>query len=493
MLKNYFNLTPSQRFLRRRDETCFSGSGKEGLSVKNCCMKIRSFPLCLLIYLPVILFGQKESGWENLFNGKDLTGWKRLAGAAIYSAEDGCIVGKTVANSGNTFLVTEKEYGNFILELDILVEDPEGNSGVQTRSHYDVAGNNGAGKVYGRQCEVDPSPRKWTGGIYDEGRREWLYPVQLNARAQDVYKPGEYNHFKIECIGNEMKTWVNGTATAYVADTIDPKGFIGLQVHAVNNAEHAGKKVFFRNIRIKTKNITPESFPGDVYVANFVPNSLTSYEKKDGWRLLFNGTTSEGWRSAITDTFPSKGWDIVNGTISVLPSEGKEAGNGGDIVTKDQYSSFDLSFEFRLTPGANSGLKYFVTLAEKTTGSAIGLEYQVLDDSLHPDAKLGRNGNRTLASLYDLIPAAKQKRFIRPVGQWNFGRIIVKPDNTVEHYLNGIKVLDYVRGSQEFKDLVAMSKYAVWPNFGEAPRGHILLQDHGNAVSFRSIKIKQLH
>ena len=156
------------------------------------------------------------------------------------------------------------------------------------------------------------------------------------------------------------------------------------------------------------------------------------------------------------------------------------------------FSAFDLSFEFKITPGANSGVKYFVTLNEKTTGSAIGLEYQVLDDVLHPDAKLGRFGNRTLASLYDLIPAQTQKRFIRPVGAWNQGRIVVTPDNHVTHYLNGVKVLEYVRGSQAFRDSVAISKFKVWPGFGEAKEGHILLQDHGNQVSFRSIKIKDL-
>jgi hypothetical protein len=455
-------------------------------------MKLRSFLIYFFLLISFSLFAQTETGWQNLFNGKNLKGWKKLAGGATYKAEGGCIVGRTVMNSGNTFLVTKKEYGDFILELDIFVEDTSGNSGVQTRSHFEAAANKGAGKVYGRQCEIDPSARRWTGGIYDEGRREWLYPMQLNAKAQNVYKSGEYNHIKIECIGNEMKTWVNGTATAYVVDTLDNKGFIGLQVHSISNAENAGKKVSFKNIRIKTEELTPEPFPPNVYVANFVPNALTAYEKNDGWQLLFNGKTNEGWVSARSGIFPLNGWDISNGAISVISSEGKEAGNGGDIVTTNEYSSFDLSFEFKLTPGANSGVKYFVTLAEITTGSAIGLEYQVLDDTLHPDAKLGRNNNRTLASLYDLIPAAKQKRFIRPIGKWNFGRVIVYPDNKVEHYLNGIKVLEYIRGSKEFKDLVAISKYVTWPKFGEAPKGRILLQDHGNAVSFRSIKIKQL-
>ncbi|MEO7313411.1 MAG: DUF1080 domain-containing protein [Chitinophagaceae bacterium] len=434
-----------------------------------------------------------EKGWQNLFNGKDLTGWKVLAGKATYDVEDGVIVGRAVAKSRNTFLVTEKEYGDFILEADVWVEDEEGNSGLQTRSHFDAAAFNGEGKVYGRQCEVDPSIRRWTGGIYDEGRREWLYPMQLNQAAQNVYKNGVYNHYKVECIGNEMKTWVNGVATAYVVDTLDPKGFIGLQVHAINNESHAGKKVCFKNIRIKTTGLTPTPFPANVYVANFVPNFLTAYEKKDGWRLLFDGRSNTGWRSARANTFPQKGWEINNGVLTVLDAGGEESTNGGDIVTNEEFAAFDLSFEFKLTPGANSGVKYFVTLNEDSKGSAIGLEYQVLDDTLHPDAKLGRDGDRTLASVYDLIKADKQKRFLRPIGQWNFGRLVVYPNNKVEHYLNGVKVLEYIRGSREYKALVAISKYVVWKNFGEAPKGHLLLQDHGNKVSYRSIKVKELH
>jgi len=222
------------------------------------------------------------------------------------------------------------------------------------------------------------------------------------------------------------------------------------------------------------------------------PNTLTQAEEKAGWKLLFDGVSSKGWTGAYKTSFPEKGWVIKDGTISVMPSGGAESNNGGDIVTVEEFSAFDLSFDFKLTPGANSGVKYFVTLAEANKGSAIGLEYQVLDDTLHPDAKLGRDGDRTLASLYDLIKANKEKRFIHQPGNWNTGRVVVYPNNHVEHYLNGIKVLEYERGSQSFRDLVAISKYKVWPNFGEAKQGHILLQDHGNEVSFRSIKIKVL-
>ncbi|MGV8877703.1 MAG: 3-keto-disaccharide hydrolase [Sphingobacteriaceae bacterium] len=435
---------------------------------------------------------QSAGSGQSLFDGKTLNGWKRLAGKADYKVEDGVIVGTTVMNSGNTFLVTEKEYGDFVLELDAKIESTLSNSGIQTRSHYDPDGNGGKGKVYGRQLEIDPSDRSWSGGIYDEGRRGWLYPLDLHQNAKTAFKVGEYNHIKIECIGNEMKTWINNMPVAYVVDTIDQKGFIGLQVHGISNQEQEGKKVYFKNIKIKTAGLKASAFPAGIYVMNNSINKLTDYEKKTGWNLLFDGKSSAGWKSATGKAFPAKGWEIKNGLISVLPSEGKEAANGGDIVTNKMYNAFDLSFDFRLTPGANSGVKYFVTLDEKTEGSAIGLEYQVLDDESHPDAKLGRDGDRTLASLYDLLKANKNSRFVHPIGDWNVGRVVVYPDNRVEHYLNGVKVLEYVRGSKEFRDLVAISKYKVWPNFGEAPEGHILLQDHGNAVSFRNIKIKEL-
>lgn len=434
-----------------------------------------------------------QNGWQSLFDGKSLSGWKQMTGTASYKVEDGAIVGTTVFNSPNSFLVSDKTFkGNFILELEAKIEDTLMNSGVQFRSNYDASGNEGKGKLFGYQYELDASSRKWSGGLYDEGRRDWLYPASLNAKSQNAFKLNEYNKIRIEAIGNTIKTWLNGVAVSYFVDSmVDNEGLIGLQVHSIGKQEQEGEKVYFKNIKIKTTGIQATPFPSGVYVVNMDKNTLTDYEKKSGWRLLFDGKTSNGWKGAYKNAFPEKGWEVKDGEIRVLGSQGKESANGGDIVTTEQFSAFDLSFQFKLSPGGNSGVKYFVTLSEHNEGSAIGLEYQILDDSLHPDAKLGIAGNRTLASLYDLIKANKTSRFVH-MNDWNTGRIIVYPNNHVEHYLNGVKVLEYERGSKEFRDLVAISKYKIWDHFGEAKQGHILLQDHGDAVSFKSIKIKVL-
>ncbi len=220
-------------------------------------------------------------------------------------------------------------------------------------------------------------------------------------------------------------------------------------------------------------------------------NQLSPEEISGGWRLLWDGQTTHGWRSARGPDFPAKGWAINDGVLAVLPSSGKEGGVGGDIITVDKYSNFELKADFKITPGCNSGIKIFVDPElNRGPGSSIGLEYQILDDERHPDAKLGRDGNRTLGSLYDLYPPSPDKH-PNPIGEWNTA-LITSNGPHVEHWLNGRKILEYTRFTPEFRQRVKESKFKVWPGFGELREGYILLQDHGNRVFFRNIKIHVL-
>jgi len=444
---------------------------------------IQKFTGCILL-VTLLSVASAQPRWHSLFNGKDLSGWKSLNGHARYEVHNGEIIGITVPGEPNSFLATTSDYGDFILELEFLANDSL-NSGIQFRSESNEAYNHG--RVHGYQMEIDPSARAWSGGIYDEARRNWLYPMEYNTPAKKAYRHGQWNKYRIECIGPVMRTWVNGVPCANLVDGMTPKGFIALQVHQVSKPEEGGRRIRFRNIRIQTDHLSP-SPPDSIFVVDLLPNHLSLQEKTNGVRLLWNGENTEGWRGYGKPAFPSKGWNTRNGAFTV-EGNGKDEPGGGDVISDKEYGAFDLQFEFRITEGANSGVKYFI--AEKG-GSAIGPEYQVLDDERHPDAKLGAGGNRKQASLYDLIPAMQIPASQKKPGEWNQGRIVVYPDNHIEHWLNGYKVLDYQRGTQYFYALVARSKFEKVQGFGMAPQGHILLQDHGNEVSFRSIKIKEL-
>ncbi|WP_209404704.1 DUF1080 domain-containing protein [Pseudozobellia sp. WGM2] len=445
-----------------------------------------------LALLALILIGacgeteKDDTPWVEIFDGTTLKGWSQKGGEANYEVRDGMIVGSTVHGTPNSFMTSDKMYDDFILELEYKV-DSTMNSGIQIRSnslpHYKD------GRVHGYQIEIDPSDRAWSAGIYDEARRGWLNPLPENPDAQKAFKQNDWNHYRIEAIGDTLQTWINGVPAAHLIDDKTSSGFIGLQVHSIPKENKEGTEIMWRNIKILTDSLSKynKSTPVKPIVTK---NTLTKAEKENGWKLLWDGETTDGWRGAKLDEFPDKGWKIEDGILSVLSSGGEESAAGGDIVTKDLYGNFELTVDFKLTEGANSGIKYFVnTDINKGPGSSIGLEYQILDDERHPDAKLGNHeGSRTVASLYDLIKADENKP-INPIGEWNTAHIISK-DNHVEHWLNGVKVLEYERKSDNYKKLVSESKYTKWPNFGEGDKGHILLQDHGDLVSFRNIKIR---
>ncbi len=187
--------------------------------------------------------GQEK--WQDLFDGKTLNGWIQRGGKALYHVEDGTIVGTTVLGTPNSFLCTEKVFSNFIMELEVKV-DTALNSGIQIRSNSFEEYRNG--RVHGYQVEIDPSERAWSGGIYDEGRRGWLYDLQENEAARKAFKNEEWNHFRIEAIEDSIRTWVNGITAADLVDSMTATGFIALQVHS---SRIEGLKIRWRNIRIQ--------------------------------------------------------------------------------------------------------------------------------------------------------------------------------------------------------------------------------------------------
>lgn len=220
--------------------------------------------LCLTT-LTACLFvatAQAEEGFVDLFDGETLNGWVQHGGEAKFEVREGMIVGISALRTGNSFLCTEKDYGDFILELEFKV-DPSLNSGIQIRSEvfdeettYTATDGKSiripAGRVHGYQVEIDPSPRAWSAGIYDEGRRGWLYDLKEKPKAREAFKQNEWNQVKVECRGASIKTWLNGVEAADLQDNATLSGFIALQVHGIGNDQaKAGKEILWKNIRIK--------------------------------------------------------------------------------------------------------------------------------------------------------------------------------------------------------------------------------------------------
>jgi hypothetical protein len=452
--------------------------------------------LCFISAFSLVSTAKKT----DLFNGKNLSGWKIVNGEAEFVVENNQITGISKANTPNTFLVSEKEFTNFVLEFETKMDEGL-NSGVQIRSKSLPSIMNG--RVHGPQVECEDSQRGWAGGIYDEARKGWRYPVDYNPQAKTAFKKGEWNKFKVVAFENHIMTWINGVPVANLVEEDVETGFIGLQVHSIYTDDHIGKEVSWRNITIEE--IDQKGFrkhgKSTAPQVSYLKNQLTPEEENNGWKLLWDGKTTDGWRGARLEHFPEKGWEINDGILRVLASDGGESTNGGDIVTKKKYKNFIIELDFQITEGANSGIKYFVdTELNKGPGSSIGCEFQILDDNKHPDAKMGVNGNRTMGSLYDLIrangkefnPHLPREKYVNGFDQWNRARIVVD-GNIVKHYLNGLKVVEYERNTQMWRALVAYSKYVDWPNFGEYEYGKILLQDHGDDVRFKNIKIKELN
>jgi hypothetical protein len=365
--------------------------------------------------------------WKPLFNGKDFDGWTQRGGKARYHVEDGVIVGTTVKGVPNAFLCTKQDYGDFILELEYRV-NPSMNSGIQIRSLSTPDYHKGV--VHGYQVEIDTSKRAWSGGIYDESRRGWLNPLDGNPKAQAAFKQNEWNHYRIEAIGDSIKTFVNGVPAADLRDSMTLSGFIALQVHGTNQKEPM--QIRWRNIRIK---------------------DLGQHQ----WRPLFDGKTMTGWHA-----LPGGKWEIANGAIRGTSEKSER--RHGLLVTDDTFNDFTVRSQFKVTRG-DSGF-YFRVDESKNNVGVNGFQVEV--DTSYETGGLYETGGRGWVVQH----APDKKTAWYQKGQWN--------DLVVSAY--GPRITVHVNGI----------KSAELRNDPGRTSGHIALQLHGGQdmwVEYRTIEI----
>lgn len=382
-------------------------------------------------------------GFVDLYNGRDLEGWRVLGGNCTFEAVGEKIVGTVVVGSPSTYLTTVRDdYADFILTAELFWE-VNSNSGVQFRSRERTAG--GEKTVYGPQVEMEGfTPRGWSGGIFGQGLSTWLYPLWLEGHreARTALREGEWNRVTVLARGPDIKTWVNGVPTAHWRTEEFLEGFISLQIHSGKEGE-----VHFRKVRVK----------------ELAPSG-------SAWVDLFQAGDFSDW-TRVKGEPVSSAWTFEDGVVhrgGVRP---------GDIITREDYQDFELRFQWKVSEGGNSGIKY------RTRGS-LGLEYQILDDRGHRD---GANPRNRAAGLYNLYEPNKDKR-LEPVGEWNHGRILAE-GNRIEHWINGHRVVAAEIGSADWNERFAASKYKEHDGFGTWA-GPILLQDHGDAVWFRQVQIR---
>lgn len=445
--------------------------------------------LCLLTaaFLSLVSAGAfsgsgDDREWKVLFDGKSTGAWRGYRQAEFpagsWVVEDGAL--KTVVGAQRVDIITRDQYENFELELEWAVS-PGGNSGIFYRVSEEAQ----------RIWETGPEVQILDDSRHRDGQDPRTSAASLYALLPPIHKQlrpvGEFNHLRLMVQGNHAEHWLNGVKVVEYelgSEELDRliaeskfrgmprfgrqrRGHIGLQ--------HHGQEVWFRNVRVR-------QLPAPA-------NDLTSQEIEAGWKLLFDGKTTQGWRGFKKDSFPSHRWRVEDGCLKHGQGDGSRdpitGGGGNDIITTEMFDDFELSWEWRISPAGNSGVKYFIS--EQRVG-AIGHEYQIIDDSSHPDA--GRGSNRTSGALYDLLDP--ENKVLEPVGAFNHSRIIVQGHH-VEHWLNGLKVLAYELGSERLKAAIARSKFKDVEGFGTKFRTPILLQDHGDEVCYRNIKIRLLN
>lgn len=418
-----------------------------------------------------------EPGLKVLFDGTSTDAWRGYRRDSFPSkgwvVENGAL--KTVVGGDRCDLITKDTFKDFELELEWRVS-PGGNSGVM----YDVS--EGQTETY----HTGPEMQVLDDAGHNDGKESKTSAGSLYALVAPVGKAlkpvGEYNQARLVKKGSHVEHWLNGKkiveyelGSGALAKLIAESKFKDMPRFAKEGQghialQHHGQEVWFRNVRIRGVGTKAEPRR---------PNTLSAAEAKAGWRLLFDGKTTNGWRGFKSKEFPAAVWVVEDGTLKRPAKPGSHGGS--DIITAEAFFDFDLRFEWRIAPAGNSGVKYLVT--EDRSGP-IAHEYQLIDDDKHPDALIG--DHRKTAALYDALPATGKT--LRPVGEFNASRILLRGRH-VEHWVNGNKVLEYELDSDALRAAKAKSKFKDEPGWGTKLKGHILLQDHGDEVAFRSIKI----
>ncbi len=334
--------------------------------------------------------------WMPLFDGESMKGWTVKGGNAIYEVEDQAIVGKTVKGGPNTFLCTTKKFSDFILELEFKA-DPGINSGVQIRS--ESRSEELGGIVYGYQVEIDTSKRAWSGGIYDESRRGWINNLRDNPDARAAFKPGEWNHYRIHCFGDHIRTWINGVPAADLRDSETLSGFIALQVHGTQSEKQ--HQVSWRNIKILELG-------------------------HSDWAPLFNGDNLDGW-----NPLPGGQWEVVDNTIhgTSVVSEKRH----GILLSDDIFHDFTVRFSFKVNKG-DSGF-YFRT--QRVDGNVSVKGFQIEVDTTFETGGLYETGGRAWVVKHD----AKKAHSGYKQGEWNTMTLSAHGRDVTVH-LNGKKTAE---------------------------------------------------
>ncbi len=429
------------------------------------------------------LLGDHHGGgeWEVLFDGSSTEHFRGYQKDGFpnqsWKVESGQL--RTIEGAERIDIVSKQQYGDFELVFEWKVT-PGGNSGVMYRVKEGHAKPWHTGPEYqvldDSRHKDGKSPLTSAGSFY----------ALVSAEGKLLKPVGEYNQSRIIADGHHIEHWLNGEKVVAlelgsdgVTELIAKSKFADKPRFAKETKghlcfQHHHDEVWFRNIKVRSLKRSPRFVPAKK------PNRLTKANRELGWRNLFSGKNVSRWRGFLKDSFPEKGWVMEDGTIKHISH-----GGGGDIVTKARYEQFDFRFEWRVAPGANSGVKYFILEEERR--KTIGHEYQVIDDTKHPDALVGPD--RQTAAFYDCLSASN--RVLKDVGQFNQSRILVHGQD-VEHWLNGVMVLRYELGSPDVLAAVAASKFKKVEAFGVRHRGRILLQDHNDEVAYRNLFIKRL-